>query len=111
VRTAIAASCIIGATAMHFFGNIVFTLGVVIWLLLAMGAGFMRPTGWLLLAAPVPWLMGVGLGVLTGRQDSFGEVWLLPFFLSTAAGLIGVTFGVAARKNNSRSKREQQEAS
>ncbi len=85
-------------------------MGVVIWLLLAMGAGFMRPTGWLLMAAPVPWIAGVGIGVLTGRHDSFGELWLLPFLLSTLAGLIGITFGVAARKNATRSRGEQQEA-
>lgn len=109
-RTAVTAGCIIGATIIHFTGTIVFTVGVVIWLLLAMGAGYMRPTGWLLLAAPVPWIVGVGLGMLTGRHESLGEVWLLPFLLSTAAGVIGVIFGVAARKGNTRSKREAEQA-
>ncbi len=106
LRTAIAVGCILGATFIHFTGNIVFTLGVVIWLLLAMCAGFMRPTGWLLLAAPAPWIAGVGLGMISGRHETLGEVWLLPFFLSTAAGAIGITFGIAARKGNTRSKLE-----
>ena len=109
-RTAIAIGCIAGATIIHFLGTIVFAVGVVIWLLLAMGAGFMRPSGWTLLAAPVPWIAGVGIGMLSGRHESLGEYWLLPFLLSTIAGAIGITFGVAARKNNTRSKREQQEA-
>jgi hypothetical protein len=108
-RTAVAAGCVIGATYIHFSGTIMFTIGVVLWLLLAMGAGFMRPSGWMLFIAPVPWIAGVSLGVLLGRHESFGEVWLLPFALSTIAGLIGVTFGVAARKNDTRSKREQHE--
>ena len=103
-RTVIAIGCIAAATVIHFLGTIAFVVGVVIWLLLAMGAGFMRPSGWLLLAAPVPWLVGVGIGVLTGRHESFGEYWLLPFLLSTIAGAIGITFGVAARKNKTRGK-------
>jgi hypothetical protein len=100
-RTAIAAGCILGGVAIHYSGSIVFTLGVLIWLLLAMGAGYMRPTAWLLLAAPLPWLIGVGAGVLTGRHDALGDVWLLPFLLSTVAGLIGIVFGVAARRGRS----------
>lgn len=107
-RTAVAAGCILGATLIHYSGELAFVIGVVVWLLLAMGAGFMKPTGWLLLAAPVPWLVGVGGGMLTGQHDSLGEVWLLPALLSTAAGLIGVIFGVAARKGNSRTKIEQE---
>jgi hypothetical protein len=105
-RTAIAAGCILAAIFIHYSGTVVFTLGVVIWLLLAMAVGFMRPTGWMLLAAPVPWIVGVGGGMLTGQHDSLGEVWLLPFLLSTIAGVIGVIFGVAARRGNTRSKAE-----
>jgi hypothetical protein len=107
-RTLVAAGCVIGGTVIHFAGTMAFTLGVILWLFLAMGAGFMRPTGWLLLVAPVPWIVGVGGGMLVGQHDSLGEVWLLPFLLSTAAGAIGVIFGVAARKGNTRAKLEQQ---
>lgn len=108
IRTAIAAGCIAGGTVIHFAGTVVFTLGVFLWLLLAMGAGYMRPSGWMLLAAPVPWIVGVGGGMLVGQHDSLGEVWLLPFLLSLAAGVIGIIFGVAARKGNTRSKLESQ---
>lgn len=107
-RTAIAAGCVVGATVIHFTGTVIFTLGVILWLLLAMGAGYMRPTGWMLLVAPVPWIVGVGGGMLVGQHDSLGEVWLLPFVLSTAAGVIGIIFGVAAWKGNTRAKLESQ---
>jgi hypothetical protein len=106
-RTAIAAGCILGGVFIHYSGTIMLTLGVFIWLLLAAGAGFMRPTGWMLLAAPIPWLVGVAGGALVGQHDSIGEFWFVPFLLSTIAGAIGVTFGVAARKGNTRSKLEQ----
>lgn len=109
--TVIAIGCIACAALIHFLGTLPFVIGVVIWLFLAMGAGFMWPTGWLLLAAPVPWVAGAGMGVLTGRHESFGELWLVPFLLSTVAGLIGITFGVAARKNRMRSEIERQEPS
>ncbi len=107
-RTAIAVGCVLGATIIHFTGTIVFTVGVILWLFLAMGAGFMRPSGWMLLVAPLPWIVGVGGGMLIGQHDSLGEVWLLPFLLSTAAGAIGIIFGVAARKGNTRTKLESQ---
>jgi hypothetical protein len=107
-RTAIAAGCVMGAIVIHFTGSVVFTVGVILWLLLAMGAGYMRPSGWMLLLAPVPWILGVGGGMLAGQHDSLGEVWLLPFLLSTAAGVIGIIFGVAARKGNTRAKLERQ---
>jgi hypothetical protein len=101
-RTAIAAGCILGAVVIHYSGTIMFTLGVVIWLLLAMGAGYMRPSGWLLLTAPAPWILGVGGGMLTGQHETLGEFWLLPFLLSTLAGAIGVIFRVSARRGGQR---------
>lgn len=106
-RTTIAVGCILGAIVIHFTGTIVLTLGAFIWLLLAAGAGYMRPTGWLLLVAPLPWLIGVVGGTLVGQHDSIGQYWFVPFLLSTIAGLIGVIFGVAARKGNTRSKQER----
>ena len=100
-RTAITIGCILGAIYIHYSGTLPFAMGAVIWLVLAMGAGFMRPTGWLLLTAPIPWLAGVGGGVLIGRYDSLGEGWLLPFAVSTLAGVIGIIFGAAARRGRS----------
>jgi hypothetical protein len=106
-RTAIAAGCILGGIYIHYSGTVVFTFGVFLWLLLAAGAGYMRPTGWLLLVAPVPWIVGVGAGMLTGQHEPLGGAWLLPFLLSTVAGAIGVTFGVTASKGNTRSRGDQ----
>ena len=97
-RNAIALGCVLGGIWIHYSGTLIFTLGVLLWLLLAMGAGFMRPSARMLLVAPVPWIAGVGGGMLTGRHDSLGELWLLPLILSTLAGVIGIIFGVAARR-------------
>jgi hypothetical protein len=107
LRFAIAIGCILGGIYIHLTGTIPLAPGVFVWLLLAAGAGYMIPTGWLLLIAPVPWIIGVAGGTLLGQHDAFSEFWFIPLLLSTAAGAIGVVFGVAARKNKSRSRQEQ----
>jgi hypothetical protein len=95
-RSAIAAGCVVGGIWIHYSGNIDFAPGTILWLLLAAGAGYMRPLGWMVVVAPIPWIVGVGGGVLTGRYDDFGEVWYVAFLFSTIAGLIGVIIGAAA---------------
>jgi hypothetical protein len=103
-RSLIALGCVIGGIWIHYSGSIDFAPGMLIWLLLAAGAGYMRPFGWMIAIAPVPWIVGVGGGVLTGQYDDLGDVWYLAFFVSTVAGIIGVIIGAAARRSSGRTR-------
>jgi hypothetical protein len=106
-RIVVAIGCILGGIYIHLTGAIPLAPGLFVWLLLAAGAGYMIASGWLLLVAPVPWIIGVAGGTLIGQHDAFSEFWFIPLLLSTAAGAIGATAGIAARKNKSRSRQEQ----
>ncbi|HEU4793568.1 MAG TPA: hypothetical protein VFS96_07910, partial [Nitrolancea sp.] len=48
-----------------------------------------------LLLAIVPWLLGVGGGLVTGRYVYLGEFWQFIFLLSVGTGLIGISLGLA----------------
>lgn len=103
VRTLIAAGCLLAGIGLHLNAGFDFVFGAVLWLILAATIGFMVPSGWMILVAPVPWLVGVAGGVLVGLHSAgFGEAWALPLVLSTIAGAIGVIFGAAARRNQNR---------
>lgn len=107
LRTLIAAGCLLGGIGLHLNAGIDFVFGAVLWLILAATIGYMLPYGWMVLVAPIPWLVGVAGGVLVGLHPAgFGEAWALPLFLSTIAGAIGVIFGAAARRNQGRSSRQ-----
>jgi hypothetical protein len=101
-RRSIAFGCVAGGIWLHYGGNIDFAAGMILWLLLAAGAGYMRPFGWTVAIAPIPWLLGVGGGVLTGRYDGFGDVWFVAFLVSTLAGVIGVIMGAGAARSRGR---------
>lgn len=106
IRMLIAAGCLIGGIGIHFNGDVNVAIGMVLWLALAATIGFMLPYGWMILVAPIPWLVGVGGGVLIGQHEGLGEAWALPLVLSTLAGVFGIIFGAAARRNNNRTGRQ-----
>lgn len=109
LRMMIAAGCLLGGIGIHFSGSVDFTIGVVIWLALAATIGYMLPYGWMVLVAPIPWLLGVGGGVLVGQHEELGAIWALPLVLSTLAGVFGVIFGAAARRNQNRRNRQDRD--
>jgi hypothetical protein len=101
-RNSIAVGCLAGAIWLHYAGTIDFLPGMVIWLLLAAGAGYMVLRGWFIAVAPLPWIAGIGGGVLTGRYESLGEAWFMSLLISTIAGVIGIIIGAAARQGRGR---------
>lgn len=109
IRLMIAAGCLLGGIGIHFSGSVDFIIGVVIWLALAATIGYMIPYGWMVLVAPIPWLLGVGGGVLVGQHEELGQIWALPLALSTLAGVFGVIFGAAARRNQNQSNRQDRD--
>jgi hypothetical protein len=97
LRAAIAIGCVLGGIWLHYAATVDFGLGLVLWLGLATGAGFMLPYWWIVAIAPIPWLAGVAGGVLLGQHDDLGGAWALSLIFSTLAGVIGVVLGAAVR--------------
>lgn len=95
MRWIIVALFILGAAALHYIGGLV-SFGIGLWFLLAVGIGFVLGRWWALLLAIVPWLLGVGGGLITGRYAYLGESWQFIFLLSTGTGLIGISLGLAS---------------
>lgn len=85
---------VLGAAALHYIGDPV-SFGTGLWFLLAVGIGFALGRWWALLLAPIPWLLGVGGGLITGRYAYLGEFWQFIFLLSVGTGLIGISLGLA----------------
>ncbi|HEU5423451.1 MAG TPA: hypothetical protein VFU72_07935, partial [Nitrolancea sp.] len=54
------------AAGLHYAGN-PFTLSVALWFLLAVAIGVILPRWWIVCLTPLPWLLGIGLGLVTGR--------------------------------------------
>jgi hypothetical protein len=82
-----------GAAALHYIGA-PFSLGIGLWFLLAVDISFVLGRWWALLLATVPWPLGVGGGLITGRYAYLGEFWQFIFLLSAGTGLIGIAFGL-----------------
>jgi hypothetical protein len=106
IRNSVAFGCVVGGIWLHYSATIDFLPGMLIWLFLAAGAGYMRPSGWMILVAPVPYIVGVGGGLLTGQHETLGEVWLMSFLISTIAGVIGIIIGAAAKQGRGRPQTE-----
>lgn len=94
MRGIIVALFVLGAAALHYIGGPV-SLGISLWFLVAVGIGFVLGHWWALLLAIVPWLLGVGGGLVTGRYAYLDEFWQFIFLLSLGTGLIGISLGLA----------------
>ncbi len=101
MRSIIIALFVLVAAALHYIGDPV-PYGIGLWFLLAVGIGFLLGRWWALLFAPVPWLLGVGGGLVTGRYAYLGESWQFIFLLSAGTGLIGISLGLAIQAAASR---------
>lgn len=94
MRWMLVAIFILVAAALHYVGGPV-PYGIGLWFLLAVGIGFLLGNWWVLAFAPVPWLLGVGGGLVTGRYAYLGEFWQFIFLLSAGTGLIGISLGLS----------------
>lgn len=67
LRLAVALGCLFASAWPHYAGRSSFARAF--WLLLALAGagGLMVARWWVLLFAPIPWLVGVGHGVYAGR--------------------------------------------
>ena len=99
IRHLTAGACFLAGIWLHYAGSVDFGLGLFLWLGLAAGMGYFIAQPWVVVFAPLPWILGIGAGVLSGRYDDFGEGWFVSFILSTIAGIIGMILGAAIRGN------------
>ena len=94
---AIALVLLLGAAAAHYVGGL-FWVDVVLWFELAFAIGLVLARWWALLLAAVPWPVGVGLGLATGRILFLGESWQFAALISVEVGLIGIALGIVVRR-------------
>ncbi len=97
LRLAIALVLLLGAAAAHYIGGS-FWVGVALWFELAFAIGLVLARRWALLLAAVPWPVGVGLGLATGRYLFLGEAWQFAALISVGVGLIGIALGIVVRR-------------
>ena len=97
LRLTTALVLLLGAVTAHYTGGS-FWVGVVLWFALASAIGLVLGRWWALLLAAVPWPVGVGLGLATGRYLFLGEAWQFTALISVEAGLIGIALGVVVRR-------------
>ncbi len=93
-RVVLALGLVSGATALHYLGGQVFGVALVVWLGCAVGIGFLLRRWWALGLAAIPWPVGVGLGLVTGRYVFLGDFWQFVALISVLVGLGGIAFGL-----------------
>lgn len=86
------------ATGLHSSGQPSFGAGLLLWFVLAVGMGWMLPRWWVVLTAPLPWLVGVGMGLLTDRYAFLADAWQAVWLVSTLVGVAGMALGLGLRR-------------
>ncbi len=82
-RVVLALGLVSGVTALHYLGGQVFGVALVV------GLGCAA-----LALAAVPWPVGVGPGLDTGRYAFLGDFWQVVALISVLVGLGGIGFGL-----------------
>jgi hypothetical protein len=88
---------VLSATILHYSGGPFFGVSLILWFLLALGIGLMLPRWWSFSLAAIPWPVGVGLGLVTGRYTFLGDFWQVVALTSVLVGLGGITIGRGLR--------------
>ncbi len=84
----------LGAVVLHTGQGPAFGVALLLWFCAALGIGLVLPRWWALLLAALPWPIGVGIALATGRYAFLGEGWQLAALLSVVTGLSGIALGV-----------------
>jgi hypothetical protein len=88
---------VLAATMLHSIGGPL-QGGLVLWFAMALGIGLVLGRWWALLLAAIPWPLGVGVGLGTGRYAFLGEAWQGVAAVSMLTGLAGIALGVRTRQ-------------
>ncbi len=94
-RLAVVLCFLLVAVWSHYMGGPLFGAGLLLCFLLAVGIGLAWPAPWSLPLAALPWPVGVGAGLITGRYLFLGEFWQLVWLISALTGLLGIAVGIA----------------
>lgn len=87
----------LGLTAIAtgaMYAGIPFGLGLIVWFVLALAIGYISGRWWALFLAVVPWPLGVGGGLLTGRYAYLGDSWEAIATMIVGMGLVGIAIGL-----------------
>lgn len=85
------------AAGAHYVGD-PYGLSLALWFVLAVAIGVILPRWWILGLAVIPWLLGVGVGLATGRYLYLGDGWQAAAIISVVVGMAGMGVGVMARQ-------------
>ena len=91
-RWLIGGGLVFAAVLLHLVGK-PFGLTLALWFALALAIGYVSGRWWAVLAAALPWPLGVGIGLAVGRYRYLGDGWQFALLLSVAVGAVGVILG------------------
>lgn len=101
-RWPVVSALLLGDVALHAGVVRGFGTGIALWFFVAVGLGFVVGRWWSLILAALPWPLGIGVGLASGRYVFLGDAWQVVALLSLLVGLGGTTLGVATSKARSR---------
>lgn len=94
IRFAAALTVLGGAIVLHAGAGPPFRGALVAWCCSAVALGGILRHWWALGLAAVPWPVGLGIGLLSGRYAFLGENWQLSAAISALVGAGGIALGV-----------------
>ena len=68
--------------------------GLAVWFVLAIGIGLELARWWALLLTAIPYPVGIGVGLMTGRYAFLGEAWEAVAIMTVVIGLTGIVIGI-----------------
>lgn len=89
---------LVGAAVILHYGWEPFWPAMVLWFGFALVIGLLLGRWWAILLAAVPWPVGVGIGLATGRYLYLAEAWWAVMLLSMAIGAVGIALGIGIRQ-------------
>ena len=92
-RLLITLALVLIASAQIYIGALVWP-GAAVWFVIAAGIGLSLARLWAPLLAAIPYPLGIGLGLLTGRYAYLGEFWEAIALVTVAVGLLGIAIGI-----------------
>lgn len=92
-RVLIALGLVLIAAGQIYIGTSVWP-SMAVWFALAVGIGLVLARWWALLLAAIPYPVGIGAGLITGRYAFLGEAWEAIALTTVVVGLAGIAIGI-----------------
>lgn len=97
LQPALAAGFVAAGATLHW-ADWDYGLSLTLYFLLAITLGFLTARPWALPLALLPWPLGMGAGLATGRYADLAEAWQWPLLTNALLGACGIAFGLTVRR-------------